>query len=89
MQECLNSREKALLDFLKNHYKTTNEVIFRISKKIHTETEFKDETTLNNFLAALCLRGYIAPNSLTNENLMSRAQIILTEKALNCFNVEE
>ena len=89
MQECMNSKEKVLLDFLKGHYKATYEVMFLVPKKIYDETEIKDENMLDNLLAALCVRGYIAPNRLTSQNQMSKAQITLTEKALNLFNAEE
>ena len=89
MQECMNSKEKVLLDFLNKHYKSTYEVMFLVPRKIYDETEIKEETMLDNLLAALCVRGYIAPNRLTSQNQMSKAQITLTEKALNRFNAEE
>lgn len=89
MQECMNSKEKVLLDFLNKHYKATYEVMFLVPRKIYDETEIKEETMLDNLLAALCVRGYIAPNRLTSQNQMSKAQITLTEKALNRFNAEE
>ena len=82
-------KEKVLLDFLKGHYKATFEVMFLVQRKIYDETEIKDETMLDNLLAALCVRGYIAPNRLTSQNQMSKAQIMLSEKALNLFNAEK
>ena len=89
MKEFLNSKEKVLLEFLKNYYKKTNAVIFRVPQKIYTETDIKDDITLDNFLAALYVRGYIMPNRMTEQNQMSKSQITLTEKALNLFNSEE
>ena len=89
MQECMNSKEKVLLDFLKEHYKTTYEVMFYVPRKFYDETEIKDETMLDNILSALCVRGYITPNRFTAQNQMSKAQVTLTEKALNRFNAEE
>ena len=85
----MNSKEMVLLDFLKEYYKSTYEVMFLVPRKIYDETEIKDETMLDNLLAALCVRGYIAPNRLTSQGQMSKAQITLTEKALNSFNNEE
>lgn len=41
MQECMNSQEKALLDFLKGHYKATYEVMFLVSKKSITKQKSK------------------------------------------------
>lgn len=89
MEECLNSKEKALLEYICTRYKKTLEVKFRIPPNAHSEIGTKTDEELDQLLGALHIRGYIQGNEFTKENRMHLSSITLTEKALNVFNAHQ
>lgn len=82
MKEYLNEKEAALLKRLEKEYKETLSVV------LFPPQDLFDDATMNQLLAALCVRGYLLANPLTTQLRMSQAQIVLSEKALNRFNQE-
>lgn len=89
MQECLNSKEKALLEYICTHYKNTLEVKFRIPMNDYSQIGVADSDELCKLLMALSIRDYISFNSNTASHLIHTQEITLTEKALNLFNAKQ
>lgn len=88
MDECLNIKEKVLLEYICTRYKNTLEVKFRIPINAYSEIGIKTDEELDQLLGALHIRGYIQANEYTKENRMHLSSVTLTEKALNIFNAQ-
>ena len=88
MEECLNSEEKALLEYICTRYKNTLEVKFRIPMNDYSQIGVADSDELCKLLMALSIHDYISFNSNTASHLIHTTEITLTEKSLNIFNVE-
>ena len=88
MKECLNSKEKVLLEYICTHYKNTLEVKFRIPMNDYTRIGVTNSDELCKLLMALSIRDYISFNPNKESHLIYTQDITLTEKALNIFNAE-
>ena len=88
MQECLNSKEKALLEYICTRYKNTLAVKFRIPINDYNQIGITDSDELCKLLMALSIRNYVSFNPSTASHFIHTQEITLTEKALNRFNSE-
>ena len=88
MEECLNSKEKALLEYICTRYKNTLEVKIRIPTDAYGEIGIKDSEELGKLLMALSIRNYIYLNPTKEMHTLWASEFTLTEKALNLFNKE-
>ena len=89
MIEYLNKKEKKLLDFIYNHYKTTLEVFFVLFPEDYDKMGVTSDATLYNLLLALKVRGYIDFFKNLEEKETPTFPIFkiqLSNKSLNLFN---
>lgn len=86
MEEHLNSKEKALLEYICARYKNTLEVKFRIPTNDYEKIGINDSDELGKILMALSIRNYVYLNPTKEIYTLWSSEITLTEKALNCFN---
>lgn len=89
MEVCLNSKEKALLEYICTRYKNTLEVKFRIPTNDYETIGIKDSDELGKILMALSVRNYVYLNPPKEIHTLWTSEITLTEKALNCFNAKK
>lgn len=88
MEECLNSKEKALLEYIRTRYKNTMEVKFKIPLNTFNEIGIIDADERGKFLMSLAIRDYISIDKTKDMHILWTLDITLTEKALNVFNKE-
>ena len=88
MEEYLNSKEKALLEYICTRYKNTLDVKFRIPANNYEKIGVKDSDELGKLLMALSIRNYIYLDSAREMHTLWSSELKLTEKALNCFNAK-
>lgn len=88
MEECLNSKEKAVLDYLCTAWNEKFSVTLNISEDKICQAVDLDNERLDNIMRGLIVRGYIRSCNSTTQTHICFKSIDLTEKTLNYFNKE-
>ena len=88
MQEFLNSKEKAALDYLRSAWNEKYAVTLHVSEDKICEAADLDNEQLDNIMRGLIVRGYFHSCNFTTHTHICTKSIELTEKALNYFNKE-
>ena len=75
MEECLNIKEKELLEYICTRYKNTLEVKFRIPINAYSEIGIKTDEELDQLLGALYISGDIFRQTNTQKKIVCTCQV--------------
>lgn len=88
MEECLNSKEKVVLDYLSSLWNEKYSILLNVAEDKLCQAVDLDNERIDNIMRGLIVRGYFRSCNFTTHTHICTKSIELTEKALIYFNKE-